>query len=547
MRFLALSSLLAIVGTVYADGRGLYPPGLLPLINRANVLLSAGQFNEAVQIYSEAIEQSPADYLLYYKRATALFSLSRHYPALEDFDKVLSLTSGSFDNAHLMKARIHTRDGNFQAAREELNMYVLAKGKGHAGEEAVELEKDIEEGERMEAKMEKERAAQLWTACVESATAALRRASHSINIRSVRAECALASGDVESTVGDLTRLSHLLPPSTTLLATIFRLSYFLLPPSPSPLNNLKQCLHFDPDSKQCLILHRLLKSSDKAFVQLEDLERSENWSGIVKLLTVKGPGKNQGGGLAQYEDALREHTTGEKLLPPQLLHGDLVPEIPLPDVMRVSHGRQVLLRALCKAYTQLGSTRETGRWCEELLGMYGCENDVEGLVGRAEVLIKKEEWEEAVRVLEKAFDQSGRSRRDIHDRLQRVQRLLKQSKQKDYYKVLDVSRDADARTIKKAFRRAAKTAHPDKGGSEAKMAAVNEAYEVLRNPELRQRFDNGEDPNDPAAAQGGHPFFANGQQPFAQFFQQGGSQFFQQSGAGGGHSGGYQFHFSTGH
>jgi DnaJ family protein C protein 3 len=52
--------------------------------------------------------------------------------------------------------------------------------------------------------------------------------------------------------------------------------------------------------------------------------------------------------------------------------------------------------------------------------------------------------------------------------------------------------------------------------------------------ELRQRFDNGEDPNDPMAAQGGHPF-ANGQHPFAQFFQQG---------SGGG---GYQFHFSTGY
>lgn len=31
-------------------------------------------------------------------------------------------------------------------------------------------------------------------------------------------------------------------------------------------------------------------------------------------------------------------------------------------------------------------------------------------------------------------------------------------------------------------RKAAMTAHPDKGGSEAKMAAVNEAYEVLSNP-----------------------------------------------------------------
>lgn len=31
-------------------------------------------------------------------------------------------------------------------------------------------------------------------------------------------------------------------------------------------------------------------------------------------------------------------------------------------------------------------------------------------------------------------------------------------------------------------RKAARTAHPDKGGSEAKMAQVNEAYEVLSDP-----------------------------------------------------------------
>jgi DnaJ family protein C protein 3 len=202
MRILALSSLLTIVGTVYADPGGLYPPGLLPLINRANALLSTGQFNEAVRIYSEAIDQSPADYLLYYKRATALFSLSRDASALEDFDKVLSLTSGSFDNAHLMKARILTRDGNFRAARSALAMYI--QGKGRIVEEALDLEKDIEEGERMEAKMEQERSAQLWNACIESANAALRTASHSIDIRSVRAECELASGDIESAVGDLT-------------------------------------------------------------------------------------------------------------------------------------------------------------------------------------------------------------------------------------------------------------------------------------------------------------------------------------------------------
>ncbi|KAG6908134.1 putative NRPS-like protein biosynthetic cluster [Tephrocybe rancida] len=531
----ALGFIFLVARSVYGEpsGGGLYPPGLVPLINRANTLLSLGQFNEAARIYSEAIEQSPADYLLYYKRATAYFSLSRHGPALEDFDKVLSLTSGTFDNANLMKARIHTRDGHFDLARESLGAFIKAKGNN---DEAKELEENISLGIEMEDKMEKERGAQLWNACVESASAALRSASHSIDIRSVRAECALASGDVDSAVGDLTRLSHLLPPSTTLLTTIFRLSYFLLSPSPAPLNTLKQCLHYDPDSKPCLVLHRLLKSFDRAFTELEELQAKDDHRAIIAL--IAGPAKGKKGDiLNKFDDALREHTDRAQLLPPQLAARQHTPEIPLPDAFKTSLRRQGLVRALCKAYTHTGTRKEMiGKWCEELLSMQGCEEDVDGLVGRGEVLLGKQEWEEAVQVLNKAWEASGQSSRDIHSRLQRAQKLLKQSKQKDYYKVLGVSRDADARTIKKAFRNAAKTAHPDKGGTEDKMAAVNEAYEVLTNPELRQRFDNGDDPNDPMTQQGGHPFSGSGH-PFAQFFQQ------QGGGFPGGSQGGFQFHF----
>lgn len=36
-------------------GSSLYPPGLLPIINRADALLSVGQFNDAAKAYSEAI------------------------------------------------------------------------------------------------------------------------------------------------------------------------------------------------------------------------------------------------------------------------------------------------------------------------------------------------------------------------------------------------------------------------------------------------------------------------------------------------------------
>lgn len=58
------------------------------------------------------------------------------------------------------------------------------------------------------------------------------------------------------------------------------------------------------------------------------------------------------------------------------------------------------------------------------------------------------------------------------------------------YEVLGVPPDADSDTIKRGFRVAASKAHPDrKGGSDEAMAAVNEAYELLSDPERRAAFD----------------------------------------------------------
>ena len=61
---------------------------------------------------------------------------------------------------------------------------------------------------------------------------------------------------------------------------------------------------------------------------------------------------------------------------------------------------------------------------------------------------------------------------------------------RDYYEVLGVSKDASADEIKKAFRKAAVQHHPDKeGGDETKFKEINEAYEVLKDSQKRQRYD----------------------------------------------------------
>jgi DnaJ family protein C protein 3 len=192
---------------------------LQPLINRANALLSAGTFHDAAKAYSEAIgtldsalendrhkfidltssaEQSPVDPTLYYKRATAYFSLGRHANALSDFDQVLTLTSDSFEKAHLMKAKIHAKEGRWADAREALKHF-----QAKTDPTARELLLDVADGEAAARKAMQAQKAKLWTACEESATQGLRVASHSVALRQQRANCALAAGDFEDAVADL--------------------------------------------------------------------------------------------------------------------------------------------------------------------------------------------------------------------------------------------------------------------------------------------------------------------------------------------------------
>ena len=68
---------------------------------------------------------------------------------------------------------------------------------------------------------------------------------------------------------------------------------------------------------------------------------------------------------------------------------------------------------------------------------------------------------------------------------------------KDYYDVLGVSRDATGKMIKDAFRKLARQYHPDlqtvpakKKTAEEKFKEINEAYEVLGDPEKRKKYDH---------------------------------------------------------
>jgi DnaJ-class molecular chaperone len=64
---------------------------------------------------------------------------------------------------------------------------------------------------------------------------------------------------------------------------------------------------------------------------------------------------------------------------------------------------------------------------------------------------------------------------------------------KDYYKILGVSRDADEKTIRQTYRKLARQYHPDVNpgdkAAEEKFKEINEAHEVLSDPEKRKKYD----------------------------------------------------------
>eukprot|EP00485_Elphidium_margaritaceum_P001604 CAMPEP_0202688652 /NCGR_PEP_ID=MMETSP1385-20130828/4130_1 /ASSEMBLY_ACC=CAM_ASM_000861 /TAXON_ID=933848 /ORGANISM="Elphidium margaritaceum" /LENGTH=571 /DNA_ID=CAMNT_0049343671 /DNA_START=47 /DNA_END=1762 /DNA_ORIENTATION=+ len=122
---------------------------------------------------------------------------------------------------------------------------------------------------------------------------------------------------------------------------------------------------------------------------------------------------------------------------------------------------------------------------------------------RLQALYGLDRYDEAVGDAERALALDPSSD-DLKLQLREAKIQLKRSKKKDYYKILGVDKDATETEIKKGFRKMAMIYHPDKFASgsddeqknaEEKFKEIGEAYEVLKDPKLKQRYDSGVDPD----------------------------------------------------
>jgi DnaJ family protein C protein 3 len=270
-------------------------------------------------------------------------------------------------------------------------------------------------------------------------------------------------------------------------------AYYIIGEYEASKNHYRQGLKFDPEHKGCKNGFRLIK-------KLQDLQKKYN----------------------KYKDEKKYSEAIQQLL----------------KIIKVDPDNKLILKKtyvdLGEAYRHAKQFKEAKEAINTALQIEEVNVDAHRELGRINMEI--EDFEEAIRNFKRAteiFQATDLSKDQyIEEELKKAEAALKQSKQKDYYKILNVKRSATIKQIKKAYREQALLWHPDKHtGEEEKSKAekqfqlVAEAYEVLSDKEKRQMYDRGEDvfPN-----QGG----GGGQQ------QHGFNPFQQQ--------GGYQFHFQFG-
>ncbi|KAF1949787.1 TPR-like protein [Byssothecium circinans] len=477
------------------------------LIKDAGIKLATGNSQEALTYFDVAISRDPRNYLTFFRRGAAYLSLGKTKQAQHDFDKVLELRPG-FEGALVQRAKIKARKADWAAARKD---YEAA----NKADEVAQLE-EAEGAAKLAEEAEKKGD---WEACVTQAGAAILVAGAAYDIRKTRANCRFQRGEVVEGISDL---QHLLQINTDDIQPHLQssaMAFYSLGEPEKGLKHIAQCLQSDPDNKVCMKLRRREKNLEKSLKKVRSYFEKRQFATASKLLIDRGA--DEPGLLKEVKQDFNDYVEQGYIYKnaPQGLYQDLVEKT-------------------CEAYVEMNNFKKGTAYCTEALKLNP--DSLHGLIHKAQKELDADDFEDAIRTLEHAKEHHQQHQK-IHELLQKAQTLLKRSKQKDYYKVLGVDRDADERQIKKAYRKLSKMYHPDKASSngitpeeaQKKMATVNEAYEVLSNPELKQRFDNGDDPNNPEQQQGGHPFHGSpfggpGGQQF--FFQQGGGQFKFQGG-----------------
>uniref|UniRef100_A0A674BKA1 DnaJ (Hsp40) homolog, subfamily C, member 3b n=1 Tax=Salmo trutta TaxID=8032 RepID=A0A674BKA1_SALTR len=282
--------------------------------------------------------------------------------------------------------------------------------------------------------------------------------------RELRAECYIRLGDPRKAIQDLTPTTRLRNDNRAAFLKLSTLHYDLGEHQES-LGHVRECLKLDQDDKECFSHYKQVKKLSKQLDSAEEHIQEERYQeAIDKYESVMRTEPN----VPYYTNKAKERICF-------CLVKNKMPAMAI-DICSEAHQRDP--------------------------------RNINILRDRAEAFILNQDYEKAVEDYQEAreFDMENN---EIREGLERAQKMLKLSRKRDYYKILGVN-SANKQEIIKAYRKLAQQWHPDnfreeseKKEAEKRFIDIASAKEVLTDPEMRQKFDSGEDPLDPESQQGG--------------------------------------------
>jgi len=301
------------------------------LLASANTHLAKGETNNALTYYDVAISRDPENYLTLFKRGATYLSLGRTAQATQDFDKVLKIKPG-FEGALQQRARIKAKGGEWEAAKKD---YIAH---GDSAEDLKELE-EAQGAASLAAASEK---SGNWEECIVQSGVAIMVANRMLPLRRTRAHCRFERGEVQEGMSDLKHVLQMQPGLTEPHMQISAITFYALADLEHGMEQIRKCLHSDPDSKNCKTLYRREKTLDKQLAQVNKFFEKKQYASSLKVLLPSG----EDSGLVQdIKDDVKELREAGTI--PQLAPNELVSRV---------------VEKVCEAYHEVQNPRPSGHF-----------------------------------------------------------------------------------------------------------------------------------------------------------------------------------------
>jgi len=483
VRRLATASMLYLAVThggcslfVAADAEQKLSPGKLRSLGEE--AMSERRFADAASHYSKAIEYEPDNAANYFKLFRVHSRMRNFVSALKDITKACEVDPAEKEY-RLQKAKLLVSLGLCDEAVMEYN--ILSDGTNEDKDEKLDQAKAQAQScadqlaEATEAYAKKE-----WSTAIQYFTRALSYMEQAPDYLFMKAKAEYEEEDYYGTISDTAKI--LKTHNKHIEAYQLRgEAYFRLGEHDVAVTHFRQGIQLDPEHKGC-------KAGHKA----------------VKALQKKEKRGHTAFAAGEYKEAINHWWEAMNL-----------------DMTHLAFVRPTLLHVV-KAHIEL---QEYDEAIVEATKHVENEESAEGILALGDAQLAGDKFQEAVNTYRKAVEFEPNDReRESQEKLKKAETALKQSKEKNYYKILGVSRNADQKAIKKAYRDLALKWHPDKNTDDQEKAEkmfqdIGEANEVLSDKELRGKYDRGEDVYENQGGGGGqgggnHHFFRQGGHTF---------------------------------